>query len=544
MSDHSRGRYVFMPLIVSLAVVAGIFLGIKVRDISGSGHLFRVGQSSGVFDEIMDLVSSQYVDSVHLSDLRQEAIQGMLKHLDPHTVYIPSKELAAVNEDLDGSFEGIGVQFFIWSDTLNVTSVIPGGPAAQAGLQIGDRILQVGDSVIAGNHSDANRIRSILRGPGGSKVNLTILRLGKTFSVSLTRGKIPLYSIDASYLIRPGVGYIKINRFAANTYDEFMTAMTALKKQGMQKLILDLRGNPGGFLDAATRIADEFLDSTRMVVYTKGLHYPKTAYRTGKPGIFETQPLVILIDEGSASAAEILSGAIQDWDRGILIGRRSFGKGLVQEQFDLSNGAALRLTVARYYIPSGRCIQKSYADGIQAYEDDFMDRYKDGELLHADSIHHTDPTPYYTRILHRRVYGGGGITPDLFVPIDTVSFDGRMATLYASNAFYNFAYRYFVAHRSAMQMEPSASAWLSDRAIDPELMKGFERFVQTYDSLNLEPLPVYLKHAIGLQLKASLAREIWQRNGYYQVLNTQDSAVNEAIHVLDSGITLKSLDKS
>jgi carboxyl-terminal processing protease len=533
MSESSKKFKVFLPLLFAVVLALGIFLGFKLRDIQAPRNTYFLNTGSqGPLQEILDLARLKYVDSVNPQKLKDDAIQGILTHLDPHSVYIPPDKLAGVNEDLDGSFQGIGVEFLIISDTINITSVVPGGPSAAAGLEIGDKFIEVNDSVVAGVGITTDRIKALLRGPLDTKVRLKVLRDGQLKDFSLGRGTIPLHSIDAAYMVAPGVGYIRINRFAANTYQEFMDAMLKLQKQGLGKLILDLRQNSGGYLDAAVHIADEFLSDHRLIVYTRGQHYPRKDYNSEKSGVFEQGPLAVLVDGGTASASEILAGAIQDWDRGTIIGRRTFGKGLVQEQYNLSDGGAMRLTVARYYIPSGRSIQRSYKGGPAAYYSDIVDRYLHGELTHADSIHFSDTTRYYTRVKHRPEYGGGGIMPDVFVPIDTVRLDQVMRSLYAGGTFFDFAYGYYDTHRQEFAGYKTPEDFVAGFEVSDDMLGAF----RTYAASRGVPVSATAvksdRAEIAIRIKALLARELWQLPGYYRVLNTRDRAVAAALKVL------------
>jgi carboxyl-terminal processing protease len=414
---------------------------------------------------------------------------------------------------------------------VNIVSVLSGGPSETAGVQTGDKILEVNDSLVAGNSITPERIRKLLRGPAGSLVNTVVLRQQKKVKIPIKRGVIPLYSVDASYMAAPGVGYIKISKFSATTYDEFMKAMRELDRQGMKKLVIDLRQNPGGYLDAATRIADELLEDNKLIVYTKGKDFPRTDYKTKRPGLFEKGALAILTDEGSASASEILSGAVQDWDRGTIIGRRTFGKGLVQEQFDLSNGGALRLTVARYYIPSGRSIQKSYSNGREAYDEDIMNRFNHGELLNKDSIKPADTIPYKTA-KGRIVYGGGGITPDIFMPFDTTSFSRVLTEMYTRNTFSNFAYQYYNTHQEALSRYKDASNFTRQFSVDNELYNTFLDFAGK-DSIHTERITPKDKAEIQDRIKTMLARQLYRSEGFYEVINATDPVVKRAVSELE-----------
>ncbi|MEC5146669.1 S41 family peptidase [Chitinophaga sp. 212800010-3] len=530
----NRKLNVFLPLLFAVVLALGMFLGHKMPG-SGTGGatVFFAKPPRGPLQEIMDLIKAKYVDTLNTDSLQQTAIDGLLSQLDPHSIYIPPAELQRVNEDMEGNFEGIGVEFNITADTVNVVSVLSGGPSESAGVQTGDKILRVNDSLVAGNNITPDKIRKLLRGPAGSVVNTIILRQQKTITVPIKRGVIPLYSIDASYIAAPGIGYIKISKFSATTYDEFMKAMRSLEQQGMKKLIIDLRQNPGGYLDAATRIADELLEDNKLIVYTKGKDFPRTDYKTKRPGLFERGALTILTDEGSASASEILSGAIQDWDRGTIIGRRTFGKGLVQEQYDLDNGGALRLTVARYYIPSGRSIQKPYGKGHADYDDDIVERYHHGEMVNKDSIKLTDTVPYKTAS-GRRVYGGGGITPDIFMPFDTTRFSSTMTALYTHNTFSNFAYQYYTSHRDAFASYKNAEQFIKGFQLNPELINDFRVYAKKDSVPGIDRVSTKDEMEIRNRLKAMLARQLYRTEGFYESINADDPMVKKAIEVLEA----------
>ncbi|MCW3467445.1 S41 family peptidase [Chitinophaga nivalis] len=529
----NRKLNVFLPLLFAVVLALGMFLGHKMPGSNtGGATVFFTKPSRGALQEVMDLIKAKYVDSLNTDDLQQEAIEGLLAHLDPHSIYIPPAQLQQVNEDMDGNFEGIGVEFNIVADTVNVISVLSGGPSEAAGVQSGDKILKVNDSVVAGNGITPEKIRKLLRGPAGSVVNTTMLRQQKAIKIPIKRDVIPLYSIDASYMAAPGVGYIKISKFSATTYDEFMKAIRTLDKQGMKKLVIDLRQNPGGYMDAATRIADELLEDNKLILYTKGKDYPRADYKTKRPGLFERGALAVLTDEGSASASEILAGAIQDWDRGTVIGRRTFGKGLVQEQYDLDNGGALRLTVARYYIPSGRSIQKPYDKGRANYEDDIVERYHHGEMLNKDSIRITDTIPYKTS-KGRRVYGGGGITPDLFIPFDTSRFTPALTAIYTRNSFSNFAYRYYTTHREAFKQYKDASDFVKQFQTSNELLNEFKAYAKTDSIPGLDRLNAHDEQEIRTRIKAMLARQLYRTEGFYETINATDPMVKKAVEVVE-----------
>ncbi|HEU4555494.1 MAG TPA: S41 family peptidase [Chitinophaga sp.] len=531
--SNNRKLNVFLPLLFAIVLALGMYLGHKMPTGRNAINavLFNGGNRSAL-QETMDLIKVKYVDTVKVNDLQQEAIDGLLSHLDPHSIYIPPSSVEEVNEDLEGNFEGIGVEFNITDDTVNVVAVIAGGPSESAGVLTGDKIIKVDDTLnVTGSGITPDRIRKLLRGPKGSEVKVTMLRSGKQVNIRIKRGVIPLYSVDASYMIAPKTGYIKISKFAATTYREFVDALRKLQQQGMEKLVIDLRQNPGGFLDAATRIADELLDGDKLILYTKGKSYPRTDYKCERPGLFEKGALAVLTDEGSASASEILAGAIQDWDRGLIIGRRTFGKGLVQEQFDLSNGGALRLTVARYYIPSGRSIQKSYSNGREAYDEDIMNRFNHGELLNKDSIKPADTIPYKTA-KGRIVYGGGGITPDVFMPFDTTSFSRVLAEMYTRNTFSNFAYQYYNTHQEALSRYKDASNFTRQFSVDNELYNTFLNFAGK-DSIHTERITPKDKAEIQDRIKTMLARQLYRSEGFYEVINATDPVVKRAVSELE-----------
>jgi carboxyl-terminal processing protease len=530
----NRKLNVFLPLLFAIVLALGMYLGHQMPGSNSGGQTLLFSRTpQGPLQEVMDLLKVKYVDTLKVADLQQEAIEGLLGHLDPHSIYIPPSNVEEVNEDLDGAFQGIGVEFNITADTVNVISVIAGGPSETAGVKTGDKIIKVNDSLVAGNGITADKIRKLLRGPKESKVMISMLRQQKMQQIQITRGVIPLYSVDASYMITPEIGYIKISKFAGTTYQEFIEAMRKLQKTGMTKLVIDLRQNPGGYLDAATRIADELLDDNKLILYTKGKSYPRTDYDCEKPGLFERGALAILADEGSASASEILAGAVQDWDRGTIIGRRTFGKGLVQEQFDLSNGGALRLTVARYYTPSGRSIQKSYANGREAYDEDIMNRFNHGEFVSKDSIKQLDTVQYKTA-KGRVVYGGGGITPDVFIPFDTSRFSNVIANMYARSTFSNFAYQYYNTHRDEFKSYKDAGVFTKQFEINNDLYTAYKNFAAKDSVRGVETIKPHDEIEIKTRLKALLARQIWSYEGFYESMNKDDEMVRKAVGILQT----------
>lgn len=521
---------VWLPLILSICMVAGMFVGYRIRGNMPDDGPFFTRRPKPV-QEVMDLIQRQYVDNENMDTLGDVAIDAMLAHLDPHSVLMPPPELQAMNEDLEGQFFGIGIEFNIFNDTINVLNVIDGSPSAKAGLLIGDEILKANDSVVAGVHITNDRIRKLLRGAEGSTVALTVLRNGEKKIINVTRGMIPLYSLDASYMLTDTIGYIRLNKFSETTYDEFMQAITKLQKKGMKSLVLDLRDNGGGILTQATNIADEFLSDNKLITYTEGAHSPRKEYTCSKPGVFEKGKLVVLANESTASASEILIGALQDWDRATIIGRRTFGKGLVQEQFQLNDGSGLRLTVARYYTPLGRSIQKPYSNGFEAYNNDIMNRFHDGEMLYADSIKHTNEKVYKTPD-GKLLYGGGGITPDIFIPFDTTAFDKVISEIYLRGTLNDFVYRNYVKNKNEFKTYKNPEDFEQRYNVDANTLNEFKTFAGK-DSISFDVNNNNDKNVIVKQIKALTAREIWHSQGQYEVSNATDTAVKKAIEVIN-----------
>ncbi|MFT3680279.1 MAG: S41 family peptidase [Ferruginibacter sp.] len=527
---HKKKFQVWMPLLFSITLILGMLLGYKLRDGIPGRNFFSIERSNPV-DEVLSLVKNKYVDDVKLQDISDTAITAMLKKLDPHSVFIAADELEAANEELAGGFFGIGVEFDILDDTINVLNVMPDGPSYRAGLKTGDKLIQVNDSVVAGKKMVVKRIKKILRGDNGTNVVLTVLRKTEIKKIPVVRGMIPMKSIDAGYMISNDIGYIRINKFTQVAYREFMQALEELQKKGLKKLILDLRDNGGGVLDEATSIADEFLDGDKLITYTEGKHFPKKEYRCKRPGLFEKGDLILLADDGSASASEVLLGALQDWDRATIVGRRSFGKGLVQEQYDLSDGSALRLTIARYYTPVGRSIQRPYTNGEKAYYNEITNRFHDGEVMSADSIRNDTSKLYETIVKKRKVYGNGGITPDIYIPLDTNEYDKLTAKLYLKSAFSNFAYKFQLQNQDFLNTFKSPEDF-SHRFVFTE--DYWKRFVESAakDSVKIENVSAVQKENLVRWTKASIARQLWRNQGFYEVINTDDRAVKRAVELL------------
>ncbi|OYP68565.1 peptidase S41 [Prevotella sp. P2-180] len=479
-------------------------------------------------------IKSLYVDSVDEKKLVEDGIRGMLEKLDPHSSYSTPKEVKAMNEPLAGNFEGIGVQFNMIDDTLLVIQPVTGGPSEKVGIVAGDRIVSVNDTAIAGVKMPKEEIMRRLRGPKGTKVMLGVVRRGisDTLAFKVTRDKIPVNSIDATYMIRPNVGYIRIGNFGATTHREFVESLMKLEKQGMRDLILDLEGNGGGYLQAAVDIANELLPKNDLIVYTTGRRVPRMEYRAKGNGILQDGKIVVLVDEYTASAAEIVTGAVQDQDRGVVVGRRTFGKGLVQRPIDLPDGSMIRLTIAHYYTPSGRCIQKPYEKGkAEDYAMDVLNRLKHGELTNADSIHFADSLKCYTLRKHRTVYGGGGIMPDHFVPLDTTTYTNFHRQLSARSFIINTNLRYVDANRKALQKRFSdfndfkQNYEFPQEEIDRMVADAAKQNLKPKDDEELEKSMPRLK----LQLKALVARDLWDMSEYFAIINEESEIVKKGI---------------
>lgn len=481
-------------------------------------------------------ITNFYVDSVNEQKLSEDAIRGMLKGLDPHSTYTDAKETKAMNEPLQGDFEGIGVQFNMIEDTLVVIQPIVNGPSQKVGILAGDRIVSVNDSTIAGVKMPRIDIMKMLRGKKGTKVKLGIVRRGVSniLTFVVTRDKIPVHTLNAAYMIRPGVGYICLESFGMKTHEEFMDAVRGLEKQGMKSLILDLQDNGGGYLQAAVQIANEFLKDNEMIVYTEGRNVRRQNYKAIGNGRLQKMRIYVLVNEFTASAAEIVTGAIQDNDRGTVVGRRTFGKGLVQRPFDFPDGSMMRLTIAHYYTPSGRCIQKPYKKGdLKDYEMDLEKRLKHGELTNPDSIHFDTSQKFYTLRNHRVVYGGGGIMPDYFVPLDTTKYTKYHRLLAAKNIIMNAYLKYVDANRTTLKgLYKSFDTFNKNYVVPQSLLdtiiaEGKKEKVEPKDKAELTATMPYIK----VQLKALVARDLWDMNEYYRVWNEQSDIVNKAVQL-------------
>lgn len=541
-TQHSRLRP-YLPLVFALVLIAGILLGLNLSGSKTSqteNKFFSIGfDRYDKLNDVINYVFDSYVDSLNKETLTEETIESMLRNLDPHSAYIPASEFQDMNDPLQGNFDGIGIEFNMINDTVVVINPVAGGPSEKAGIMPGDRIIKVEGEDIAGQNMSTNDIVGKLKGNKGTEVNVTVLRreVPEPIAFNLTRDKIPSYSLDIAYMVDPETGYIRLNKFSATTHQEFLLAMETLRREGMNKLILDLRGNGGGYLEAAINLSDEFIDQKKLIVYTDGRNRPKTYAHARRNGVFESEPLVILIDEWSASASEIVAGAVQDNDRGLIIGRRSFGKGLVQEQVQLGDGSAMRLTVARYYTPTGRSIQKPYENGEEEYFNDFVERFYSGEMEHPDSIHFNDSLRYETPS-GRVVYGGGGIMPDIFIPLER----RENATFFnqASNRglIYQFAFDYADRNRDKLKDYDSAAAFVEQFQLPAAVYTQFLDFAR---QRGLSPQnQSHSEELIRINLKAYIGRNVFGSEAFFPVLHTQDQAMQKAVEVLHSD-TLVSL---
>ncbi len=480
------------------------------------------------------LISTFYVDSVDDQKLVEDAIVGMLKNLDPHSEYLSQEEVKKLNEPLDGGFEGVGIQFNILNDTLLVVSPISGGPSEKVGILAGDRIIFIDDENVAGIGLTNSGVKDRLKGKKGTKVKLKILRKGssKLLDFIVVRDKIPIYSVEASYMASQNIGYVKINQFSATTSSEFHDAVKELKSQGMDNLILDLRGNPGGYLKAAIEVVNELLVGNKLIVYTEGLTNPRREYQSSEEGLFKKGKVAVLINEGSASASEIVSGAIQDWDRGIIIGRRSFGKGLVQRPLNLQDGSMIKLTIAKYYTPSGRCIQKPYDKGVDAYRKEIYMR----DVLHQENDSLKEKSQeFHTKSSQRVVYGGGGINPDIFIPADTTGYSDYYRDLIALGIINKYVLSYMDQHRKDLLLKYKTfksfkDSFVVDDKMIEDLIKEGEKEKIDSDVKTLEASLIHLK----LQLRALIARNIWSVNEYFELINTNSNEFKKALEILSS----------
>jgi len=514
----------FSPLVLALILVVGIWLGKSL-----SFGDFKKGEVNK-FNLVLEQLEEAYVDSIDKDELIEKAVTNLLKELDPHSYYIEAKDLSAINEPMEGSFDGIGVEFNLLDDTILVVAPISGGPSQRVGIRSGDKIVSVDGDTIAGTRLENEDVFKLLRGKSGTKVTVGILRKGENnlIDFEITRDKIPIYSVDVSYMIDDETAYLKINRFSANTYEEFVSASEKLLNLGMKKLILDLRNNPGGYLGAAINIANEFLEEDLLIVYTQDRFSKRQEYYSNERGLLLDIEAIVLIDEGSASASEIVAGALQDNDKGLIIGRRSFGKGLVQEQFEHPDGSAYRITTQRYYTPTGRCIQRPYSKGDDGdYEDDFIDRINNGELLSKDSIEFNDSLKFVTKG-GKVVYGGGGIMPDVFVPLDTTSYHLSISKANRKDLVRQYAFDYTSEHRQELENQ-SLQDFIQLFEINSNDLKALSDYCETSGvEIPIDEFSDYDTKIIQTQLKAHIARNIWNDDGFFPIIHEIDYTFQQA----------------
>lgn len=526
----------FIPFLLAVCLIAGIAIGTFYANHFSGNKLGIINTSSNKLNALLRIIDDQYVDTVNMGELVEEAMPQILSELDPHSSYIPAKDLEAVNADLKGSFSGIGIQFTIQNDTIHVNNVIQGGPSEKVGLMAGDRIVEVDDSAFVGKIVTNSEAMKRLKGEKGSKVKLGVYRPGEKDLLHFTviRGSIPVKSIDAAYMINEKIGYIKINRFGETTYPELLIALAKLNQKSCEGLIVDLRGNTGGYMAAAIQMVNEFLPNNRLIVYTQGRKSPREDYSSNGTGSNQKMPLVVLVDEGSASASEIFAGAIQDNDRGTIVGRRSFGKGLVQQPIEFSDGSAIRLTIARYYTPSGRCIQKPYEKGKESeYELDLLTRYEHGEFFSADSIKQNETEVYRTR-LGRPVYGGGGIMPDIFVPQDTTGMTSYFRMAANRGLIIRYTFDYTDQNRSTLQKYDTPEK-METYLKGQNLLNKFSAWAEKKGLKRRNNLMMKSRRLFEMSLYGNIIYNMLGMEAYVEYLNESDKTVLKAVEILEQG---------
>lgn len=529
MNKKPTYQPLWIPVVLAAAVIVGMFFGLRFPNNN------KVAENDRKLNAILNLIAQNYVDTTNLNDLIELSIPEILGYLDPHTTYFTAEDLQAANDDLNGSFSGIGISFVMVNDTIGVVEVISGGPSEKVGLMAGDKIVTIDDSVATGSTMTNSEVMKRLRGSKGSKVKLGIKRqnTAKTLTFTVTRGDIPVNSVDAYYMIDKTTGYVKVNQFGRQTYDEFITAMASLNEEGAERYIIDLRGNGGGFMEIAVLMVNEFLPIDQPIVFTKGRDKRKdTELWSDGNGSFQDAEVAVLIDEFSASASEIFAGALQDNDRGLIVGCRSFGKGLVQNEFMLPDQSAIRLTIARYYTPSGRCIQKDYKEGMLNYEKEVLERYMNGELYSRDSMK-IDKSQVFTTKFGRTVYGGGGIVPDIFVARDTTGITSYYIDIANAGLLQRYAFNYCNEHRKSLSNMKDYNEFLSTAPSDEALLKDFA----DYASRNgIAPRWYYInlsRDIIVTNLKALIARDTFGSQAFYPIVNRQDNTVLAALKALN-----------
>ena len=529
IQNEKSGKSPLQPLYYAFVLIVGILLGTLLADKNILTIKTGKEDNPNKLVSLIDFIEDNYVDSVDKKKIIDDAIASILKNLDPHSYYLNPEEYAKAKEEMSGSYEGVGVEFLILRDSLMVNRVVPFGPSFRAGIQSGDRIVQVDGKDISGKSLNNDGVMKMLKGDAGSVVNISVLRKKEYLNFNVERGSLPLPSVPSFYKIEDGLGYIKIDRFARTTYDEFLAAGNALKNQGCNKFILDLRGNGGGLLDQATNIAEEFLEKDRLMVYTSGTHTGRNDYNTQKRGSFADIQVTVLIDEYSASASEIVAGALQDWDRAIVVGRRSFGKGLVQSEIELPDKSALRLTTARYYTPSGRCIQKPYGDSSK-YFNETHQRWMSGELFNQEKISHVDSLKFFTPS-GRVVYGGGGITPDVFIPFDSTSTSFALIDIINSGILRHLCFDYVDQNRSTLSSWKSFDLYQKNYKTEEALLEKTLLSAKENNILYTKAEVAKLKSQCSLRFKAQIARALFDENAMIRIMNGVDPELLKAVEI-------------
>jgi len=534
--ENNKRSYIYMPIIFALLLSTGVYIGQRFGEKSGilsTNNSNLTQKQLNKLNIILDYIDKDYVDTINRTHLIDKTLETLVSNLDPHSAYIPSSELAEMTEPLEGNFEGIGVEFSILKDTIIVITPISGGPSEALGILPGDRIVKINGKNVTGIKITNEQVIKHLRGKKGTEVNVSILRKHRLplINYKIIRDKIPIYSVDVSYMITPNTGYIKISRFGSTTYQEFMQGLAKLDRTKMQNLIVDLRGNGGGYLNTAIQICQELLEKGKMIVYTNGRAKGRDEFRNTKDGIYKNDRLYVLVDESSASASEIVAGAIQDNDRGIIVGRRTFGKGLVQDQLNFDDGSAVRLTIARYYTPTGRCIQKPYTNGIEEYYMESYKRFAHGEIENKDSIK-VDKSQKFITPAGKVVYGGGGITPDVFVPLDTTDLTPFFSNLARAGLIRQFAFDYSDQNRAKLKALKTVDNFEKLVTIDEPMFNQFLDFARknrvTGNQKEIKKSEILIK----TQLKALICRDIFNNEGFYPIINKIDNTITETLNLI------------